>query len=316
MKDNFGRDIKYLRISVTDLCNLRCRYCMPSGGVEKIAHENILTYEEIEKIVKNCVSLGINKVRLTGGEPLVRKGITNLIERIAAYNLQDFSITTNGILLEKLAKDLKKTGIKRLNVSLDTLSPQKYKYLTRGGDINSVLRGIEAAQDAGLTPLKINVVLIGGFNDEDIGDFSLFLERNIDVRFIELMPLGETSLWSKKRFISADRVLERFNGICTPENNDENSAAKYYRLEGFSGKIGIINPVSQGFCKRCDKIRLTSDGLIKPCLHSDVEINVIEPLRNKKDILEILTKTIKEKPEKHMISEGKVAERGMSKIGG
>lgn len=316
MKDNFGREIDYLRISVTDLCNLRCRYCMPQTGIKKNPHENILSFEEIEQIVKVFINLGIKKIRITGGEPLVRRGIISLIERLSKYNIEDFAITTNGLLLEKYALDLKRSGIRRVNVSLDTLNENKYRIITRNGDLKQVMAGIDAALSVGLIPLKINVVLIGGFNDDEITKFKYFLEKGVDVRFIELMPVGQASSWSMRRFISGKVVLEKIEGLKEDIVSDKRSAAKYYTLDGMSGKVGIIRAISCKFCDQCNRIRLTSDGNLKMCLHSDEEVNLRDPLRRGDDLSEIITKSIKDKPKSHKIEDGNFVKSSMYKIGG
>src|SRR5690554_6333722 len=208
MQDTLGREINYLRISVTDLCNLRCKYCMPAEGVCKKNHERILRIEEIEEIVKAAATLGVNKVRVTGGEPLVRKGIVDLIGRIGKIEaIKDIALTTNGLLLKEKALALKAAGLNRVNISLDTLNEEKYRHITRGGELKKVLEGIDEAKRVGLVPIKINTVLIGNFNDDEVADFvSLTLADETDVRFIELMPLGEASGWAKSHFIPNEMV--------------------------------------------------------------------------------------------------------------
>ncbi len=207
MKDLYGREINYLRISVTDLCNLRCQYCMPQSGVCKLEHKDVLTIEEFYEIASAFVSLGVKKIRITGGEPLVKSGIVELVEKISSLGIEDLAMTTNGLLLPKYAEDLKKAGLNRVNISLDTLNPKKYSEITRGGDILKVLEGIEKAKEIGLTPIKINTVLIGGFNTDEIKNFVYITkEEDIDVRFIELMPIGEASDWAKEKFVSNNIV--------------------------------------------------------------------------------------------------------------
>lgn len=320
MLDNEGRKINYLRISVTDLCNLRCKYCMPEDGIMKKCHNDILRIEEIEEIVKCGAKLGIDKVRITGGEPLIRKGIVELIKRIADIEeIKGVAITTNGILLKKYAKDLKKAGLKRVNISIDSLNREKYRFITRGGELKDVLEGIEEAKKVKLTPIKLNVVLIGGFNDDEIGDFiNLTLEDEIDVRFIELMPLGEASSWSQNHFISNTVVLKKYPDLIPLCKEDKGSPAKYYRLPQGKGKIGLINPISNHFCSSCNRIRITSDGKIKPCLHSNFEIDIKEELSKNLDISNILKKAILSKPKEHKINNigFKPIIRNMFQIGG
>lgn len=317
MIDSYGRNINYLRISLTDLCNLRCQYCMPKEGISKIDHGEILRLEEIEKMAAEFVALGISKIRITGGEPLVRKGILNLVENIGKLGLKDFTMTTNGLLLKKYAKDLKNAGLNRVNISLDTLDEKKYKDITRGGSIKKVLEGIEEAKKVGLIPIKLNVVLIGGFNENEIEDFvNLTKNEKIDVRFIELMPIGEAKDWSLDKFIPNSTVLERVQDLKPIKRDDISSPANYYKLPEGKGKVGLINPITCKFCENCNRIRLTSNGMLKLCLHSDEEIDLKEPLRNGVDIKEIILNDINKKPKAHHLEEGKYTSRNMVSIGG
>ncbi|OPL08706.1 MAG: cyclic pyranopterin phosphate synthase MoaA [delta proteobacterium ML8_F1] len=318
MIDGQGRNINYLRISVTDRCNLRCKYCMPEKGVEKIAREDILSYEEIDKIVGVMARLGVDKIRLTGGEPLVRPDIVTLVKKIRSHpQIREITMTTNGIYLEEMAEDLKKAGLNRVNISLDTLNPQGYREMTRGGDLKKALKGIQAARQAGLTPIKINVVLINGFNDGEIEDFvAMTRDEAVDVRFIELMPIGEVANWSKSHFISNEEVLRRVPGLVPVKGDDPSSPATYYRLPRGKGKVGLISPISCKFCSLCNRIRLTSEGFLKPCLHSDEEIP-LRPLVDSPDLLEAtLRRTVFNKPAEHHLEEGKIISRNMFKIGG
>lgn len=274
MEDSFARSITYLRVSVTDLCNLRCRYCMPEQGVCKREREDILSYEEIVEIVAAATELGVRKVRITGGEPLVRPGLPELCARLTRLpGLEELDLTTNGLLLEEYAPALKASGVARVNVSLDTLRPDRFREMTRGGELERVLRGIEAARASGLTPIKLNAVLIGGFNDDEIVDLAaLTLEQDIEVRFIELMPLGPGAQFPPEAFLPCSAVLERLpelRALRAP-----GGVARLYQLPGAVGRVGLISPVSHDFCARCDRVRLTSDGKLKPCLHSDKEISL------------------------------------------
>lgn len=318
--DNIGRKINYLRISVTDLCNLRCKYCMPQRGLCKKSHDDILRIEELEAIVNQGVKIGIDKVRITGGEPLVRRGIIKLIERISGMDgIKDLAITTNGILLKKYAKELKNAGLSRVNISIDSLDKNKYKEITRGGNIGDVLGGIAAAKKVGLTPIKLNTVLIGGFNDDEIKDFiKLTLDEEIDVRFIELMPLGEASTWSRSHFIPNTIILDRFPELMPILKEDKSSPARYYRLPNGKGRVGLINPISNHFCSSCNRIRITSDGKIKPCLHSNDEINIRTLLKENIELKDILKLAIEAKPKEHMINdyEYQPVIRNMYQIGG
>ena len=299
MLDSYGRSINYLRISITDLCNLRCRYCMTDKGVIKKEFEEILTLEEIEKITKEFVKLGINKIRITGGEPLVRKGILKLIREIGSL------------------KEVKNAGLNRVNISLDTLNPKKYSHITRGGDIKNVLEGIEEAKKVGLTPIKLNVVLIKGFNEDEIEDFvNLTRDENIDVRFIELMPIGQVCQWSLNRYLSNNTVLEKCSYLERIESADKSSPAVYYKLKNGKGRVGLINPISCKFCSNCNRMRLTADGKIKACLHSDEEIDIMKYLRQDMDISGILKNIIKDKPKEHNLEDGSYIKRNMMAIGG
>lgn len=317
MKDAYDRTINYLRISVTDLCNLRCKYCMPENGVDKKLHAEILSVEEIETIVRVAAELGIDKVRITGGEPLVRNGILEICNRIGAIDgLKEICITTNGILLGDMAEDLKKAGVSRVNISLDTLDPVKYRQITRWGELRDVFSGIAAARKAGLLPIKINTVLIGGFNDDEISSFvELTKEEDIDVRFIELMPIGESAGWDKKCFISSSRVLEQEPQL-EPVPRKGAGVETLYRIPGYQGKIGLINPMSHPFCTECNRIRLTADGKLKTCLHSAEEISLkgLSP----EEVKERLTLAIRNKPLRHYMNERSKSEsaRNMFQIGG
>lgn len=318
MKDSFGRVINYLRISVTDRCNLRCKYCMPEKGISKLCHEDILTLEEIYEITKVFVELGINKVRFTGGEPLARKGLVDLIAKISKLEgVKDLAMTTNGILLKDHAKELKEAGLNRVNVSLDTLDEEKYRTITRGGKLKDVLEGIEEAKKIGLAPIKINTVLIGGFNDDEIESLvSLTEKEEIDLRFIELMPIGEASSWAEENFISNDIILEKIKDLMRVPREDVSSPAVYYKLPNGKGKVGIINPISCKFCQNCNRVRLTSKGQLKLCLHSNQEIDIKTALRNGEDVKELILKSIGKKEESHHLEDGKYITRNMNQIGG
>ncbi len=320
MKDLFSRRINYMRISITDLCNLRCQYCMPEEGICKKDHDDILSLEEIVEIVKAGAKLGIDKVRITGGEPLVRNGIVEFIQMISNIDgIKDIAITTNGILLPKYGQALKNAGLKRVNISIDSLKPDKYKEITRGGDLSKVLDGINEAIRLGLTPVKLNVVAIGGYNDDEIGDFiKLTKDKPIDVRFIELMPIGEASEWGKDRFISNEDIKNKFINL-VPTETEPSSPAKYYKLSGGKGRVGFINPISNHFCGDCNRLRLTSDGKLKPCLHSNNEIDILEIVRNNPEkIYDVLKSAILSKPEKHDLysEDHEESNRSMFQIGG
>ena len=274
MIDRLGRNITYLRISVTDKCNLRCRYCMPEEGVCKKDHADMLTEDEFITAVEAAASLGITKVRITGGEPLVKKNIVSICRRAAAVEgIKEVCLTTNGVLLPELARPLKEAGVKRLNLSLDTLDPQKYAYITRVGKLETFKAGLDAAFEAGFEKIKINAVLIGGFNDSEIAQLAeLTRQYSVDMRFIEMMPMYDSGDFDEKAFIPYTKVLEHLPDAVPVEQ--DGGVAKLYRLPGAKGNIGLISPVSAHFCGDCNRIRLTADGKLKPCLHSADEYSL------------------------------------------
>ncbi len=288
MIDRHNRDINYLRISVTDRCNLRCVYCMPKEGVHFLDHGDILSYEEIIRIVEVAVKAGIIKARVTGGEPLVRRGITAFLKSLTRVKgLQDISLTTNGILLEDYAEEIFNAGIKRINVSLDSLLPEKYRDITRGGDINRVIRGIQKARDIGFSPIKINVVAINGFNDDEINDFAkLSIDQPYQIRFIEFMPVGRSALKNSERYLPNDDIINRINRFSPlePVNRKRGGAdgpASLYKLKGAKGEIGFISAMSHEFCSSCNRLRLTADGHLRACLLSDEPtVDLKKPLHN------------------------------------
>jgi cyclic pyranopterin phosphate synthase len=293
---------------------------MPEQGVCKKEHGEILTLEEIYEVVKSCSELGISKVRITGGEPLIRKGLTGLIEKISKLRgIEELAMTTNGILLPQYAAELKAAGLHRVNISLDTMNAEKYSYITRGGDLGDVMSGIEAAEKVGLQPVKLNTVLIGGFNDDEIENFvNLTQDRAIDVRFIELMPIGQAGNWAKKHFISNTEILNRMKDLIPVKSKDPSSPASYYKLLGAKGKVGLINPISHAFCGNCNRIRLTADGKLKPCLHTEVEIDIKEVLKKGRSMGDIIKESILHKPAQHNLNSNtnKPIERDMYRIGG
>ncbi len=274
MKDFYGREINYLRLSVTDRCNLRCRYCMPEDGVCKKDHSEMLTEDEMIQAVEAAASLGITKLRITGGEPLVKKNIVSICRRAAAVDgIKEVCLTTNGILLPQLAKPLKEAGVKRLNLSLDTLNDEKYAYITRIGKLETFQAGLDAAFAAGFEKIKINAVLIGGFNDDEIPALAeLTRKYPVDMRFIEMMPMYDSGDFDKTAFIPYTRVLDILPHAVPVEQ--DGGVARLYRLPGALGNIGLISPVSAHFCGECNRLRLTADGKVKPCLHSSDEYSL------------------------------------------
>ena len=319
MRDNYGRNINYLRISVTDRCNLRCVYCMPEEGVKSLSHDEILRFEDTIKIVKAAATLGINKIRYTGGEPLVMKDIDKLIYQTSkVQGIEDISITTNGILLSDMAEDLKKAGLKRVNISLDTLDKDKFKSITRIGDLDKVMEGIYKCLSIGLQPVKINTVLMRGINDMEFEDFlNLTREIPVDIRFIELMPIGEGVKMYEKNKLSFMEILEEHPELIKIET-EKSSTAELYKLKGAKGRIGFISPVSCKFCTDCNKIRLTSTGTIKPCLHSKEEINLRKYLNDEEMLTAAIKAAILNKPLEHHLKEESASRsvKVMSQIGG
>ncbi len=312
MQDAYSRDITYLRLSVTDLCDLRCRYCMPAGGVRKRPHSEICSVEELVEITRQAAALGVRKVRLTGGEPLVRRGILEICRGVAALEgVEELCLTTNGTALSHMARPLKEAGVTRLNVSLDTLRPDRFAYMTRVGRLEDVLRGLEAAHAAGFTGTKLNVVLLDGFNRDEIPDFVDLARRYpLEVRFIELMPIGQGG---RERFLPAAAVLEACPEL---ESVDTSGVARRYRVPGGAGLVGLIEPMSHQFCGSCDRIRVTADGKLKPCLHSNQEI----PLRGLtgEALRQAIRDGISAKPPRHRMAETghSGAARNMNQIGG
>ena len=335
LMDSCHRTIDYLRISITDRCNLSCIYCTPANGVHWLPKDELLTYEEITTIATVAAELGITKVRLTGGEPLIRTDLPDLVARLAKMpSIKDISLTTNGILLKQYAQQLKKAGLKRVNISLDTLNRAKFQRIAGHDRLNDVLQGIEAARKTGLNPVKINVVALRGVNDDEILDFAqLTVNDGWHVRFIELMPFvtdtclegcaGEGSDRLQGQFIAVSEIQERLSrlGALEPAAYMKgNGPAKYFRLPRASGTIGFISPVSQHFCENCNRLRLTADGKLRLCLFSDDEIDLRTPLRSGAPvdtIRKVIIEAVKVKPSQHHLSQGMVPpKRFMSQVGG
>lgn len=318
MIDKYGRDINYLRVSITDLCNLRCRYCMPAEGVVKKSHDQMLSEEELINAIQAFCELGVTKIRLTGGEPLVKNNILSIIENIRNIpGINEICLTTNGILLEKMADDLKAAGIDRINVSLDTLDEKKFSHITRGGDLKVVLRGLDKAKNLGFSRIKINNVLIGGFNDDETSDFVNMTRDNLDVRFIELMPMSSDCGLENAMFLDSEFILKNNPKLVEDMSKDETGNVKYYKIPGFSGRVGLISPMSHLFCANCNRMRITADGIIKPCLHSADEISIkgLPYKEMRKRIEESIYLKPKERPGL-IKGDSSPAGRTMSQIGG
>ena len=317
MIDKLGRDITYLRISLTDKCNLRCRYCMPEEGVCRRQHHEMMNEDEIVTAVQVAASLGIHKIRLTGGEPLVKKNIVSICRRVAAVEgIREVCLTTNGLLLPQLARELQEAGVKRLNLSLDTLDPEKYAYITRIGQLEQFRAGLEAALDAGFEKVKINAVLIGGFNDDEIEALAgLTMTYPVDMRFIELMPIQDHDEFGESAYVPYSRVLEKLPQVVPVEK--DGGVAKLYRLPGAKGNIGLISPISAHFCGECNRLRLTADGKLKPCLHSAEEYSIKGLDQN--GMMAVFQEAIWNKPAWHgdldAVNRSK-AGRNMNEIGG
>ncbi len=323
LMDKFNRIINYVRISVTDRCNLRCKYCV-NENFPFVPHPEILRYEEIIRFVRLCAELGVSKVRLTGGEPLVRQDIELLVREISQVEgITDISLTTNGVLLGEKIHRLKDAGLKRVNISLDSFKRERFAYITGVDAYDRVLESISLAKDWGLNPVKINTVIIKGFNDDEILDFARFAKVwDVQVRFIEFMPFGESTLWDSSKIIPSSAVQELINGTyhLTPARNSHKGPAKMFNIEGSLGQVGFISPVSTHICSECNRIRLTSSGTIKPCLFSDTEYDVKKFLRehaSDESLKRFITDCVIAKPErKHEIGLVKKCQASLRHIGG
>jgi len=334
MKDSHGRVIDYLRISLTDRCNFRCIYCMPEEGVCAMSHDEILRIEEIETIARVATRIGIKSVRLTGGEPLVRKGVVDLVHSLHEMpGIENISMTTNGVLLPKMADELKRAGLSRVNISLDTLDPEQFEFITRVGKIESTLAGIDAALEAGFNPVKINAVTVRSLNQDYLAFAKLSIDRPLHVRFIEYMPVGTSTGadgtgWGKQDVVPSEELLgiinERAREESLPElvpaGNDDKpigwGPARYFEFPGAKGTVGFISPLSRHFCSECNRLRLTADGKLRPCLFSDREVDVRTALREGGEdaVYNCFLEALNLKPDEHHDKVG--TERNMSQIGG
>lgn len=309
LKDGYNRTIDYIRISITDRCNLKCLYCVPTEGIKVLRDSDIMTDDEIVRFVDIATRHGLRKIRITGGEPLTRGNLTALIAHIKKRGIRDLSITTNGIMLSDMAEDLKRAGLDRVNISLDTMNSDRYRRITGGGDIKAVWASIEKAEEAGLTPVKINIVPIRGINDDETASFaSLTYEKDIHIRFIEFMPVSPGGIWKRKRYVSSDETMHRISSLGHFERLDfrGRGPSRNYRLKGAKGVIGFISPLSDHFCSDCSRLRLTADGEIRPCLFSPVKVDIKTPMRNgasDDEINGLFCKAVKVKPERHILHE-------------
>jgi len=325
MQDLYGRVVTYLRVSVTDKCNLRCRYCMPLDGVRFKDLDEVLSWEELLRVVRAAASLGVRRIRVTGGEPTTRPGLVDFVREVAATpGIEDVSMTTNGMMFADLAEPLRAAGLNRVNISLDSLRADRFRHLTHYGDWDAVWAGVEAALAVGLHPVKLNCVALRGENDDEFADFAALTEtRPLHVRFIELMPLGTSHAWTRERLCSAavirERIAERYELI--PAVLEGGGPAKYYRVPGFLGTVGVITAMTENFCHNCNRVRLTSDGELQPCLGSLLAMDLKGPLRagiSDQDLQRLVAKGIRAKPEKHLMEEylEETSGRKMWTIGG
>ncbi|MFZ0030891.1 MAG: GTP 3',8-cyclase MoaA [Candidatus Cybelea sp.] len=324
--DGFSRPITYLRVSVTDKCNLRCVYCMPEGGLPWLRRDEILSYEEIAQIVRAAASVGVRAIRLTGGEPLVRRNLSRLIATIASIpGIDDIALSTNGLLLEEQLPELVTAGLRRINLSLDTLQADRFEAIARRPGLDAVMRAIDDAISAGLTPVKINCVVMRGKNDDELADFArLTYDRPVFVRFIEVMPVIENVDLQRDAYVSSDEILERISAI---DNLQQvigpagNGPARYFALPGAAGAIGVISPLSHDYCERCNRVRLTADGRLRLCLFGDYALDLRSPVRRGATIDELaslLRSAMLIKPERHHLRLGETTSRmrAFSEIGG
>jgi cyclic pyranopterin phosphate synthase len=326
LADAFHRPITYLRISVTDRCNLRCVYCMPEAGLPWIPKAEILSYEEIARIVRAAASIGVRSIRLTGGEPLIRRGLERLVAMIATTpGIDDIALSTNGLLLADQARTLRAAGLTRVNVSLDTLREDRFATIARRPGLDRVLAGIDAAFDAGLGPMKLNCVVMRGQNDDEIGAFAeLTRTRPLAVRFIEVMPVEENVAGHRSQYISAREMLDRIGAIEALHPVDGpagNGPARYYAFDGAAGSVGVISPLSHDYCDTCNRVRLSADGRLKLCLFGDHFIDLRTPVRSGAGddaLIAIFRGSMYVKPERHHLDVGQTssAMRALSEIGG
>ncbi len=326
MRDGFGRAIDYLRISVTDKCNLRCVYCMPLHGLEWLRRDQLLTYEEIAQVVRVLAGMGLRRVRLTGGEPLVRRDLPELVRLLAAVpQLQDIALSTNAVLLEDMAEELRAAGVRRLNISLDSLRAERVDALARRpGSFERIMAGIAAAERVGFAPIKINCVVMRGRNDDELADFAAATRtRPWHVRFIEVMPVAGSLEISAHEFIPAFEMVDRLRTLGELEPTvgpAGNGPATYFHLPGAAGTVGVITPMSHNYCDRCNRMRLTADGKLRPCLFGDLHTNLRDPLRAGAPLEPLIRQTLAIKPERHHLVQGQATGSGglvaLSQVGG
>lgn len=326
MRDQFGRRIEYLRISVTDKCNLRCVYCMPLEGLPWLKREQLLSYEEIRDIVATMAAMGLRRVRITGGEPLVRRDVTTLISMLSDVDgIDDIALSTNAVLLADMADDLRAAGVNRINVSLDSLRPERVDAIARrDGSFDRVMEGLAAAERVGFSPIKMNVVVMRGRNDDELEDFArITLERPWHVRFIEVMPVGENLDVSANEYVPATEMLRALRSIGELEPVEGprgNGPATYHQFPGAPGTVGVITPMSHNYCDTCNRMRLTADGQLRPCLFGHIQTNLRDPLRAGEPLKPLIEETLRIKPDRHNLVQGSDSGSGgllaLSQIGG
>ncbi len=323
MRDQFGRSIEYLRISVTDRCNFRCLYCMPEQGLPWLPKQEILSYEEIADVVRQLAPLGLRRIRISGGEPTIRPNLDELIRMIKAVpGVEDIALSTNGARLPRIARLYREAGLDRVNISADSLRPERIKAIARRDLGFDPVEAARAASDAGLGPVKINVVVMRGINDDEIGDFArLTLEHDWHVRFIELMPVGELRELTFEHVVPSTEVLQRIAALgaltADPGPARGNGPAAYHRLAGARGTIGVITPMTHTYCETCNRVRLTANGRLRTCLFGDHEVDLRTPLRAGEPLAPHFERALAEKPREHALLQLKVGGlRALSQVGG
>jgi GTP 3',8-cyclase len=325
MADTFGRRVEYLRISVTDKCNLRCVYCMPEEGLPWLRRDEVLSYEEIAELVRVMAGMGLSRIRLTGGEPLVRKEVARLVRLLRKIpGIRDIALSTNAVLLAEQSAELRDAGVDRLNVSLDSLRPERIDAIVRRSAADAIFRGLDAAEREGFAPIKLNCVVMRGRNDDEIEDFALLTrERPWHIRFIEVMPTGGNLGISSNEYVSADEMLERVRqvGRLQPVAGPSgNGPARYYAFDGAPGTVGVITPMSHTYCDSCNRLRLTADGQLRPCLFGHIQTNLRDALRRGEPIEPLIRRTLQIKPERHWLVQGSDSGSGglqaLSEVGG
>ena len=323
LRDQWGRSIEYLRISVTDRCNFRCVYCMPKEGLQWLPKAEILTYEEITEVVRQLSPLGLRRLRITGGEPTIRPDLESLVRQLRSIpGIEDIALSTNGAKLPGMARSLRDAGLDRINMSADSLRPERIAAIARRDIGFDPIAAALAAEEAGLSPIKINFVVLRGTNDDEIEDFArLTIDRPWHVRFIELMPVGDMRELTWEHVVPSDEVLERIAriGALSPDGGPPrgNGPAKYYRLEGAAGTVGVITPMTHTYCGTCNRVRLTADGRLRTCLYGDHEVNLRDPLRDGQALEPLFRQALADKPKEHALLQMKVGGlRALSQVGG